>query len=627
MCAIVGWASGSGQFRMDDALAALHHRGPDANGQLTEQLAGLSIGLGHCRLSIIDLSADANQPFRTVDDRHVMVYNGEVYNFGALRGELEEQGCRFRTRSDTEVILEGLALEGTRFLARLDGMFALAWLDRAEQRLILARDRLGIKPLYYQLEPEGFGLSFASEVRGLRALTGRSLRPDLALLPEFLLNGFLYEPETGIAGVRKLAPGQLLEVRLAQRTIRTRDFIDPAHDDSPTRDTAGPSFEALIDGPLRAAVADQRVADVPLGLFFSGGIDSSVLAAASGGGLEGLYLAHDDASGSAAGGDAPYVEAMATALKLPLRRVALQSERLEGDALLAHFSEVAAGVEEPISDYTFMASAAIAKAARAAGFTVMLSGMGGDELFAGYPRHHLAARADLIRGGLAPAIRLGLPLLRRIRRFDKRAARFRHFLAADSFGLAYTSLVGYLAPEAVCELLGDPQAIDPFRRRLDGLLAPVAKQGRLRQAMHLDRLGFLAHNLTVTDKSSMQHSVEVRVPLLGNRVLSFAEGLPPAALMRRGQSKRVLARWLAERVPPSLVYRPKTGFNPPLDERIRTLGRGRLQSLLTSGRISRVLQPAAVRRYVEEHFDGRANHTYVLWQLTFLALWLDQWDA
>ena len=608
MCAIVGWASGAGQFRLDDALAALHHRGPDANGRLTERVADLSIGLGHCRLSIIDLSAEANQPFHTADGRHVMVYNGEIYNFAALRGELEERGCRFRTRSDTEVVLQGLALEGASFLARLDGMFALAWLDRTERRLVLARDRLGIKPLYYQLEPEGFGLSFASEVRGLRALTGRPLRPDLALLPEFLLNGFLYEPETGIAGVRKVAPGQLLELQLAQRTLRTRAFIAPAPADAAaiaagegigeapvSSGELGQSFEARIDALLRAAVADQRVADVPLGLFFSGGIDSSVLAAASSGGLEGLYLAHDDASGSAAGGDAPYVEAMATALKLPLRRVHLQSERLEGDALLEHFAAVAAGVEEPISDYTFMASAAIAKAARDAGFTVMLSGMGGDELFGGYPRYQLAARADLIRG-LAPAVRLGLPLLRRIRRFDKRAARFRHFIEADSFGLAYTSLVGYLAPETVCELFDDPQAIDPFRRRLDGLLAPVAKQGRLRQAMHLDRLGFLAHNLTVTDKSSMQHGIEVRVPLLGNRLLSFSEGLPPAALMRRGQSKRVLARWLAGRVPSQLVYRPKTGFNPPLDERIRTLGRDRLQSLLTGGRIGQVLRPAAVRR-------------------------------
>lgn len=636
MCAIVGWVSGTGQFQLDAALAAMHHRGPDARGRYVERISGLSQGMGHCRLSIIDLSVEANQPFTTADGRHVMAYNGEVYNFRELRAELEGRGCRFRTRSDTEVVLQGLALDGVAFLARLDGMFALAWLDRREKTLVLARDRLGIKPLYYRLDPDGYGLAYASEIRGLRALTGARFQPDEAQIAEFLLNGFLYEPETGIAGVRKVAPGHVLELGLEGRSQRSFPFAtaftaastsasNPGIGESDS-DADRPARAGSLDSGLRAAVASQRVADVSLGLFFSGGIDSAVLAAASSDPLQGLYLAHDDASGSEAGGDAPYVDAMAQALDLPLRRVTLQAERLEGEALVDHFRTVAVGVEEPISDYTFMASAAIAGAAREAGFTVMLSGMGGDELFGGYPRYRLAAQADTIRQ-LRPAIRLGLPLVRYLPRFDKKAARLRHFVDEDSFGLAYTGLVGYLSSAAVCELLEDSRAVEPFRQRLDTLLAPVAGQSRLRQAMHLDRLGFLAHNLTVTDKSSMQHSVEVRVPLLGNGLVDYADGLAPGELIRGRQGKFALSEWLAGRVPRRLVYRPKTGFNPPLDARIRSLGRGLIESLLTSGRIGRLLRPAPVRRYVDQHFNGQANHTYVLWQLTFLALWLESFDA
>ncbi|MGE0315519.1 MAG: asparagine synthase (glutamine-hydrolyzing) [Lautropia sp.] len=642
MCAIVGWIADAGRFDVESALHALRHRGPDASGHRVETIGGLQVGLAQARLSIIDLSTEANQPFVSADGRHVIVYNGEIYNFRPLRAALTAAGVRFRTRSDTEVLLGGLAREGLRFLPRLDGMFAFAWLDRWARRVVLCRDRLGIKPLYYQDAGDAFGLAFASEMRGLRALTGRRHAPDTACLAEFLLNGFLYEPQSGVVGVHKVPPGHVVEIGLDDRSIRTSAFVSrgqgaagvgEAGDPGAVRATAlaGASpcadLTSRLDTLLRESVASQRVADVPLGLYFSAGIDSSVLAAAAtGDAITGLYLSADDGAGGDIGIDAPFVDATATALRLPVRRVALDTAGLGAEGLLADFAAVARGVEEPISDYTFVASAAIARAARSAGFTVMLSGMGGDEVFGGYPRYRLAAHGAW-RRPLKPLAALADPVARRVKRFDKRWGRLRDYFEADDFGLAYTHLIGYFPAPAVHALLGESAGIDAFRHRLDALLAPVATRSPLQQAMHLDRTGFLAHNLTVTDKSSMQHGIEVRVPLLSNALVDFGERLPDARLLHNGKTKVLLSEWLARRVPSRLVYRPKAGFNPPLDRRIRQLERGLLASVLTKGAIATHLDPAVVSRYVAEHFDGRANHTYCLWQLVFLASWLESFDA
>ena len=609
MCGIVGRIAHHPIPSLEPALQAMAHRGPDAQKQVHLQLAGLHVQLGHRRLSIVDLSSAADQPFQSADGQSVIVFNGEIYNHSALRQGLLARGRQFRTRSDTEVLLAGCQADGLGLLPRLNGMFAFAVLDQRAGTLTLARDPFGIKPLYLARLDDG-GLAFASELQALAKLVGRRLAPDPSSMAEFLLNGFLYEPQSGFVGVEKLPPGCALVLNLhtlASRVHRYHQHLDTPPPQAGTRE--------LINAELALEVE----ADVPVGVFFSGGIDSSVLAAGAPRSVEAFLVDY----GNGADGDSVAAREVAGALGLRLRVAEHREGVATPQSVLDEFASVAAGTEEPISDYTYVATRMISRHAREAGFKVMLSGMGGDELFAGYPRYRPATRWRLLHR-LSGPLSLAAGAMRSSSRWSKRADRLAWFAQAETFGRAYTSLVGYFSADEVTTLLGTDKDVQAFYGRLDTLLAPVRGLSPLQQCTHLDRSGFLAHNLTVTDRASMAESIEVRVPLLSSDIEAHARHMSDHQLLAGGQGKLPLKAYLLEHLNPALVHRPKVPFNPPLDGRIRLLGVDRCLDVLTQGSLGSVLDISRVKAWVGEHFAGQRDHTYRLWQLLYFNFWLSR---
>ena len=613
MCGVVGVVARDQPPSLANALAAMQHRGPDAADSTIVQLSNAQVALGHARLSILDLTSEANQPFWNDARSHVIVFNGEIYNHHALRSELAANGTHFRTRSDTEVLLAACAQSWDAKLGHLNGMFAFALLDIVNERLLLVRDPFGIKPLYYTQMPDG-GLAFASEIRALAAVTGRHFEIDRSCIAEFLLNGFLYEPHTGFADVQKVPSGHLLEVDLRSFKQTLRPHPQVPH----TKYRHSPSADSFTD-LLRQEMALQCEADVPVGIFFSGGIDSSALAAAAPAGGTAFFVDYGD---DTAHGDSPYVEETARILGVALRSSLHRDVDVSPDELLDEFRQVAAGTEEPISDYTYLATRVIARAARDAGFKVMLSGMGADELFAGYPRQIAAGRWNLARQLRAP-IHVAARALANRPSWDKRIARLLGFVDAGSFAEAYTSLVGYFSRSEVDRLLGDRNTCQPFLQKLNALLGPVQHESLLQQAIHLDRLGFLQHNLTVVDRASMACSIELRVPFLTPDMGALSAAMDNTDLVRGMRGKLPLRRYLQQHLPRRLVERPKVGFNPPLDRRIRALGEARVSRVLAAGALAGVLDQEFVQQLVTEHFAGAANHTYRLWQLLYLHFWFE----
>jgi asparagine synthase (glutamine-hydrolysing) len=611
VCGISGFVSRTPETGLDSALEAIRHRGPDASGQWHHAAAGWYVGLGHVRLSIIDLSEAANQPFVAGDHRNVIVYNGEIYNFEELRAELGRLGRNFRTHSDTEVVLQAYQEWGTDCLRRFEGMFAFALFDLTRNSLLLARDPFGIKPLYYFYDAAAQRLLFGSELRALASLLGRSPEPDPDCFAEFLLNGFLYEPSTGFLDIRKVEPGAFVEFEIASGVMNIKRFDDPFRPVDPANLL---DLERLLTESMRL----QCVADVPLGLFFSGGTDSTALAVTSPRPLEALYVEYGAAGGDT---DLEYARDVSSQLSLQMQTVQHKPEAEGAAAILASFNRVARGTEEPISDYTYIASELIAQVARSRGFKVMLSGMGGDELFAGYPRHLLARYRSAARAGRA-LISAAASLLASRSRWSKKADRLARFVCEADFVRAYTSLVGYFSTAEVDALLERQGAAARFNDRLARLIAPAADRSPLKRAMLLDRFGFLSHNLTVTDRSSMAHGVEVRVPLICRELADLGLGMADQDLIRNTHAKWPLKQVVARHLPHGLVHRPKVGFNPPLDGKIQVLGPERINTFLTEGPIANVVDSRLSRFMVEAHFSGQSNNTYKLWQLLYFNEWL-----
>jgi asparagine synthase (glutamine-hydrolysing) len=616
VCGIAGFVGRGRNDQLESALMSMRHRGPDASGLFEIRHGEFDVGFGHVRLSILDLTDSANQPFQSSDGQYVLIFNGEIYNHNALRNELISLGRTFRTRSDTEVILAAYESWGVAFLAKLDGMFAFALMDRFRGKILFCRDPMGIKPLYLMGDICGTGLFFASEIRGLRALSGDKLKCDSTVFAEFLLNGFLYEPRTGYLGVQKLFPGNAIELDLNSGKSRQWAYYDPLET----------SNSKSLDSLLRESVSLQSLADVKVGIFFSGGIDSAALAAASEQPLIGLHAVFPSELETSST-DTTYARQVALALKLKVEEMVHSASPMNPDEIISEFRAVAKGTEEPISDYTYAASEMISKMARARGFKVMLSGMGGDELFGGYPRYLPVLYSRYLR-----MLKLFMPnllqsIIQRIPAFAKKADRFARFISEPDFGMAYTNLIGYFGASEVNEMLGNSDGIDLFRGRLSALLNKVQGLSPLKKAMYLDRYGFLAHNLTVTDKSSMAKSVEVRVPLMSCDLAAFGFNSSDSALIFCRKTKRPLRQFVSHFLQSNLVHRPKYGFNPPLDDKIKILGARRIEKMLTGSVISGLINSNFVRGIIREHFDGKANHTYRLWQLLYFSLWLEEADS
>lgn len=624
MCGIAGVSGPSEPGRLLAACEAIAHRGPDDAGVYQDPEAG--IGLGHRRLSILDLSPLGHQPMASADGTVVLVFNGEIYNFPELRAELERQGVVFRGHSDTEVLLNLYLAEGEALLPRLNGIFAFALWDRRNQSLFLARDALGVKPLYYAALPDRF--AFASEIKALLPLLPEAGALDMAALRRYLT--FLWCPGEGtpLKSVRKLLPGEALLVRAGRMVRRWTWYRLPVF--GGVAPILGES--AAVAGTLahlRTAVQRQMVADVPVGAFLSGGLDSSAVVALARERNPDIRCFTIEAVGGQESGDVddlPYARRVAQHLRVPLEVVRIDASRMAGD-----LERMVAQLDEPLADPAPLNVVYISQLAHEQGMKVLLSGAGGDDLFSGYRRHR-ALLAEHWWAWLPRRLRLGLA--RGTRGLDHRHAWGRRLaklfrgagLGGDARLVNYFRWAdeGDLAGLFTAELLaglGDEAAEEPLLAFLQPLPPSVS---RLERMLALEQRFFLAdHNLIYTDKMSMAAGVEVRVPFLDLELVDFAARIPARLKQRGREGKWVLKKAMEPYLPREVIYRPKTGFGAPLRRWMRHELRELMGDLLSAESLKRrgLFEPVAVQRLIADNDAGRMDASYTLLSLLCIEIW------
>jgi asparagine synthase (glutamine-hydrolysing) len=631
MCGICGaWGDFEPSLvaRMSELLA---HRGPDDHGAFRDASVGLA--LGHRRLSILDLSDRGHQPMSTPDGAITLVYNGEVYNFRELRAGLEARGVTFRSDTDTEVLLHLYRLEGVDFLRRLNGIFALALWDAAERTLLLARDGFGVKPLYVAETPSGF--VFASELKAVLQCREVSRELDPAGILYHL--GFLWcpSPTTALRAVRKVEPGTAMLLR-DRRVVRSWRFYAPPF--RPAREalqiSAGDAA-ARVRGAVAVAVERQMVADVPVGAFLSGGLDSSAVVAfaARVAGPRRLQCftirAEGDAAAEGIADDLPYARRVAAHLDVDLHVVDARADQTDRLAAAIWY------VDEPQGDPAAINAWMIAELARSQGIKVLLSGAGGDDVFSGYRRHvalqgdRLLARAPWavrrVIGGAARRMPTGIAGLRKI------AKALRHADASAEDRL----MTPFLWPDAgalaalpgpwLRERIGVERALDPLRAALAELPAGIAP---LDAMLALELRYFLAdHNLNYTDKVGMAAGVEVRVPLLDPDLVALACALPASLKVRGAHAKWIFKQAMAPLLPHDVIWRPKTGFGVPLR---RWMSAGAMPEALADAlrpeavRARGLFDADAVARLLAATRSGRADGAYTLFEIAAIEIWCRQ---
>jgi asparagine synthase (glutamine-hydrolysing) len=598
----------------------LVHRGPDGRGRWSS--ADGRCALGHTRLQVIDPETGA-QPMATPDGRVVVVYNGEIYNFRDLRARLEARGHAFRTRCDTEVLVHGYREWGEAVVERLDGMFAFGLWDVARQRLLLARDPVGQKPLY--LATTANRLVFASEVEPLwdavARYRGEPPTVDPAAVEAYLRQGFVPAPATGWQGLAKLPPATVVTVAADGRREERRYW---RADWSPVPVSADRAAETTRE-ILTRAVEKRLVADVPLGAFLSGGLDSTIVAALM------ARLADRPVRTFSVGfpGQPDYDEtpfARMAADRLGTRHTVFDLQVDDVDfGLLA---ETLGHVGEPYADSSILPTWLLCRRTRQH-VTVALSGDGGDELFAGYPRF-LAARlaAPLPPAAWRPArdVARALPHrpdfrhpFRRVRRFLEGAAapRERRLEAWLDFFVDPAGQI--LRPEVAAGHTGGVGPSGPPDRE------PPRERSALTRALAATFEGYLPDDLQVkADRAGMAHGLEVRAPFLDRRLVEFAATLPDGLRMRGARGKWLLRRAFDDVVPGEIAARGKRGFGLPLPHWLRGRWKGPAAALLTApdARILEWVRPDAVRTLWAHHQEGREDHAHRLWCLLALESWL-----
>ena len=602
--------------RVERMCNALAHRGPDGSGVWTAP----GVGLGHRRLSIIDLEGSP-QPMHSADDRHVIVFNGEIYNFQALRRELEGQGARFRTEGDTEVILAAWERWGEDCVKHLDGMFAFALYDKAERTLFLARDRFGVKPLFMAELSDG-SLAFASELKGLLAhpLMRRDIDP--LAIEDYMTWGYVPDHRSILKGVKKLPAGHTLLLKHDSPMPAPRQYWDVSF--SERHEGRAKDLEAELLHHLKVAVDSRMVSDVPLGAFLSGGVDSSTVVAfmaeASRSKVTTCSIGFDIASAD----ETSYAEQIARLFNTDHHARTVSADQFDAiDAVAGMF-------DEPFADASALPTWRVCQLAREH-VTVALSGDGADEAFAGYRRQVFHAHEERARALLPSALRskvLG-PLGEAFPKLDwaPRPLRAKSTLQslAGSGAEGYARALSVVPPEVRLGLYGDAfrNRIGDYRAEqpLIDLMASAPARTGLDAAQYADLKFWLPGDiLTKVDRTSMAVSLEAREPLLDHRLVEFAAGLPDGLRVKRGQGKWLLKKAMERYLPDDILYRPKQGFVTPIAEWFRGPLAGHARSISRSATLARTgwFDNARLAAIAEAHIEGRSDHSRLLWQLVML---------
>ena len=644
MCGIVGFIGEPGALgaeameRLAARMAArLESRGPDDAGTWVSPAAGIAIG--HRRLAVIDLTAAGHQPMVSASGRSVLAYNGEVYNFAGIRRDLEAEGRRFRGGSDTEVVLEACEAWGVeRAVSSFVGMFAFALWDTRARRLTLVRDRLGIKPLYWGRS--GGVLFFGSQPKAFCDHPAWRPAVDRDALAAYLRHAYVPAPHSIFTGIETLEPGSLVEIDADGTESRHRywNLREIAHD--AVRERAALDDDTAVerlDGLLRDAVKRRMIADVPLGVFLSGGIDSSTVLA-----LMQAQSARPVKSFTIGFDEAGYDEARDA--KQVARHLGTDHTELyvAPDDALAMIPRLASWYDEPFADSSQIPTCLVSEMTRRHA-TVALSGDGGDEVFAGYNRHVRAAalwrRVGVwprpLRAALASLLRAvppsawdclfqAAPYSLRQPQAGGKAHKFAAVLSAPDQDALYRRLVSqWDNPDVLVRDGREPRGVlwDATLRRD---FTDITERMQL-----LDAVTYLPDDiLAKVDRASMAVGLEARVPLLDHRVVEFAWRLPPAMKVRNGQGKWLLRQVLRRYVPEKLTGRPKMGFGVPIDRWLRGPLRDWAESLLAEERLreSGYLEPAPIRRAWAEHLSGRRNLQHQLWCVLMFEAWRETWN-
>ncbi|NEX19733.1 amidotransferase 1, exosortase A system-associated [Thiorhodococcus mannitoliphagus] len=622
MCGISGIFDTRERRPVDEALLSrmnqsLHHRGPDDGGLHCEP----GVGLAHRRLSIIDLSG-GHQPLFNEDHTVVVVYNGEIYNFQDLARELTDSGHVFRTHSDTEVIVHAWEEWGDRCVERFRGMFAFALWDRNRETLFLARDRLGIKPLHYALLPDGH-LLFGSEIKALLVDDSLSREMDPRAVEDYFAYGYIPDPRSIFKSVRKLPPGHMLTLKRGQRCLpEPREYWDVSFRSNGVRD-ADEAAGQLIER-LREAVRIRLVAEVPLGAFLSGGVDSSAVVAMMAGLSDRPVNTCSISFGDPAFNESAFAEQVA-------RRYATDHYVDAVDPDDFDLIERLAGIyDEPYADSSAMPTYRVCELARKR-VTVCLSGDGGDESFAGYRRYRWHLYEEQLRGPIPQWFRG--PVFGLLGALYPKADWAPKVLRAKSTlqALALDSLEGYC--ESV-SILGSQVRKDLFSPRLERELqgyravevirhhAERAPEHPLSRVQYLDMKTYLAGDiLTKVDRASMAHGLEVRVPILDHMFLDWVSGLSPDLKLSGREGKWIFKKALEPHLGRETLYRPKMGFAVPLASWFRGPLRERVRQLLLGASLmdTGFFDEKRVRWILDQHQSGMRDFSPAIWSLMMFA--------
>jgi asparagine synthase (glutamine-hydrolysing) len=626
MCGICGVVGQADEQLVKKMLAAIAHRGPDDEGVYVADAAnGARVGLGHRRLSIIDLSAAGHEPMSDASGEIWLTYNGEIYNFKEIRKDLEKRGHKFKSDSDAEVIIYAYREWGLNALALLNGIFAFAIWDRRDNSLLVARDRLGVKPLYFADTPAGF--AFASEIKALLTIPNFKREVDLEALDQYLSFLWTPDPKTIFRGVQKLPPGHFLIYKNGRAEVRQYWDVEFNEDDSLTESEWVERVREQIERSTRM----QMIADVPLGAFLSGGIDSSTLVALMCGMSEQKVTTYtfgfksEDLKYDILEDDVKYAREVGAKFQTDYHEDFFEPQVMELLPKLVYH------LDEPVADPAVITSYLICKAAREK-LTVLLSGMGGDEVFAGYPRHlavRLAEAYNLIPSFISRPLVAAMPAsvpgkFNSVFRNTKKLARSANLPLRErylGFGTYFKEdekrslYAGDLSRNAK-----DFDAYQMHQRYFD----KVVDEDFVNQMLYVDLKTFLpCLNLTYTDKTSMANSLEVRVPLLDHELVELAARIP-ARLKLKGLTRKYILKKAAEAwLPRNIIYRKKAGFSAPLRAWLRRDLRDMVEELLSEANINRrgYFDYAEVRRLIDDNLAGREDNGLKVFQLLMLELW------
>lgn len=626
MCGICGVIGQADEQLIKSMLARMAHRGPDDEGvYVAETSTTERVGLGHRRLSIIDLSPAGHEPMPDRSNQIWLTFNGEIYNFKELRRELESLGHAFKSDSDAEVIIYAYREWGRDCLSRLNGMFAFAIWDARDESLLLARDRLGIKPLYYANTPAGF--AFASEVKALLAIPEFDRAVDLSALDQFMTFLWTPDPKTAFRGVEKLPPAHCLVYRKGKAEVFEYWDIAFDEDDGISESEWAERLREQITRSVRA----QMIADVPLGAFLSGGLDSSTIIALM------TTIATQQVTTYTFGfkqedlrydileDDVKYARVVGRKFQTDYHEEYLEPQVMELLPKLIYH------MDEPVADPAIITSYLICRTARER-LTVLLSGMGGDEVFAGYPRHaavKIAEAYNLIPPFLSRPVVAALPgarpgkftaLFRNTKKLARSAALpererylgFGTYFTEDEKRALYTG-----------EMREAARGFDAYEQH-QKYFDRVSGQDFINQMLYVDLKTFLpCLNLTYTDKTSMAASMEVRVPLLDHELIELAARMPARLKLKGLTGKHILKRAAEAWLPREIIHRKKAGFSAPVRAWLVRDLRDMVEDLLSEANINRrgYFDYQGVRRLIDENLSGREDNNLKIFQLLTLELW------